>query len=91
MGKIQLFAIANGHFRISRLFSREKIDLMRTLEYIRVYIDDLLIITKSSYEDHLKKVREVLHRLKEANLCMNATKSYFCESEIEYLGYILTR
>jgi hypothetical protein len=66
-------------------------NLMEGLEYIRAYIDDLLVITRGSLEDHLEKLREVLRRLRDAGLKVNAAKSYFCTHEIEYLGYILTR
>ena len=64
---------------------------MRALEYVRTYIDDLLIITKGTFDDHLSKLQEVLSRLQNAGLRINATKSSFALHEIEYLGYILTR
>ncbi len=64
---------------------------MEALEYVRAYIDDLLVITRGSLEDHLEKLREqVLRRLRGAGLKVNAAKSFFCTHEIEYLGYILT-
>ncbi len=66
-------------------------DLMETLEYVRAYIDDLLCITRGSLEDHLDKIEEVLKRLCDAGLKVNAAKSFFCTHEIEYLGYMLTR
>jgi hypothetical protein len=66
-------------------------DLMESLEYVRAYIDDLLIITRGTLEDHLEKLGEVLRRLREAGLKVNVAKSFFCTHEIEYLGYILTR
>ncbi len=66
-------------------------DLMEALEYVRAYIDSLLVITRGTLEDHLDKLREVLRRLREAVLKVNAIKSHFCTHEIEYLGYILTR
>ena len=58
---------------------------------MRAYIDDLLIITRGTLDDHLSKVETVLARLREAGLKVNAAKSFFCTHEIEYLGYILTR
>ena len=64
---------------------------MEALEYVRAYIDDLLVITRGTLEDHLEKLREVLRRLHEAGLKVNAAKPFFCTHEIEYLGYILTR
>ena len=58
---------------------------MESLEYVRVYLDDLLCISKLSLEDHLEKLEEVL------GLKANAAKLTFCALEIEYLGYVLTR
>ncbi len=67
-------------------------DLMETLEYVQAYIDDLLCITRGNLEDHLDKLREVLNRLLDMGLKVNAAKSFFCTHEIEYLGYyMLTR
>jgi hypothetical protein len=34
---------------------------MATLEYIKVYIDDLLVITKGSLNDHLDKFEAGFH------------------------------
>ncbi len=64
---------------------------MEDLEYVRAYLDDLLCISRSSLEDHLNKLEEVLRCLCDAGLKVNAEKSTFCALEIEYLGYILTR
>jgi hypothetical protein len=62
-----------------------------TLEYVRAYIDDLLVITKGCLDDHLDKLKQVFIQLCNAGLKVNATKSVFCAQETEYLGYILTR
>ena len=66
-------------------------ELMLTLEYVRVYLDDLLVITKGTFEDYLVKIEEVLKRLKKAKLRVNAPKCGFALHEIKYLGYLLTR
>ena len=73
------------------IFQEKMSDLMATLEFVRTYLDDLLIITKGSLEDHLEKLSMVLTRLQDAGLKINADKSNFCTIETEYLGYILTR
>ncbi len=64
---------------------------MATLEYVRAYIDNLLVITKGSLDDHLDKLKQVFIQLHDAGLKINATKSVFCVQETKYLGYILTR
>jgi hypothetical protein len=67
------------------------LELMEDLEYVQAYLDELLCISRSSLEDHLKKLEEVLRRLCNAGLKVNAEKLTFCILKIEYLGYILTR
>ncbi len=73
-----------GYAGSADIFQAEMMDLMESLEYVRAYIDDLLVITRGTIEDHLEKLGEVLRRLREAGLKVNAAKSFFC-------GYILTR
>ena len=50
------------------IFQEKISDLMATLEFVRTYLDDLLIIKKGSLEDHLEKLSMVLTRLQEAGL-----------------------
>ena len=42
-------------------------------------------------QDHLSKLEEVLQRLTDSGLKVNAVISFFCESKLEYLGYKITR
>jgi len=64
--------------------------LMQDLGFCRVYLDDLLCITRGTFEEHLEKLQLVLERLTKANLIINAPKSNFCTQSLEYLGYLLT-
>ena len=73
------------------IFQEKMADLMAALEFVKTYLDDLLIISTGSLEDHLEKLTEVLSRLQDAGLKINADKSKFCALETEYLGYIITR
>jgi hypothetical protein len=73
------------------IFQAKMLELMLALEFVRTYIDDLLVITKASLEDHLAKLRMVFTRLREAGSRINADKSTFCIITTEYLGYTLTR
>ncbi len=73
------------------IFQGKMSELMESLEYVRVYLDDLFCISKLSLEDHLEKLEKVLRGLHDAGLKVNAAESTFCALEIEYLGYVLTR
>jgi hypothetical protein len=57
-------------------------ELIESLEYVRAYLDDLLCISKLSLEDHLEKLEEVLRRLHDTGLKVNAAKFTFCALEI---------
>ena len=74
------------------IFQGKMFELMESLEYVRAYLDDLLCISKLSLEDHhVEKLEEVVRRLHDAGLSVNAAKSTFCALEKEYLCYVLTR
>ena len=90
-GKYSCLRLPMGMSGSPDIFQEKMSDLMRTLEYVRTYIDDLLIMTPGTYDDHLTKLQVVLDQLQKAGLCINAAKSNFCQHEIEYLGYIMTR
>jgi hypothetical protein len=73
------------------IFQAQIMDLMVSLEFVRVYMDNLFVSTRGILDKHLQKMETVLTTLRDARLKVNAAKSLFCAHEIEYLGYILTR
>ena len=56
-----------------------------------IYIDDILIVTKGIKQEHLKKVREVMKILDEANIQLKAEKCVIAKYCIEWLGYRLSK
>jgi hypothetical protein len=54
------------------IFQSKILELMESLEYVKAYLDDLLCISRSSLEDHLKKLEEVLRCIRNAGLKVNA-------------------
>ena len=73
------------------IFRQEMPGLMQGLDFIWVYIDDLLCISNTIFNDHLDKVRLVSTRLREAGLKVNAEKSFFCSTSCKYLRYVLSQ
>ena len=55
------------------------IDLLGNLDYVLVYIDDILLLQRpgKTEEDHLKKIEEVLKQLEEIGFRANLRKSFF--------------
>src|SRR5687768_3552368 len=66
-------------------------NLMSGLEFARAYLNNLLLITKGNFNKHLVQLKEALTCLSEAGLKINMSKSLFCQTELEYLGYWITR
>jgi len=73
------------------IFQEKMSKLMQDLEFARAYLDDLLVISKGSFEEHLKFLEQALTRLSEAGLKVNISKSTFCKHDLEYLGYYISR
>ncbi len=48
-----------GVARSPDIFQEKMTGLMSDLEYVRAYINDLLIISKDSFKDHLTKLEKV--------------------------------
>ncbi len=90
-GKYSYKRLPMGFGGSADIFQAQMMDLMASLEYVRAYIDDLLIITKGTLDDQIEKIKIVIARLRDAGLKVNPAKLFFCTHEIEYLGYILTR
>ena len=67
------------------------VSLMAGLEFVRVYLDDCLVISKTTFSDHLVKLEQCLTCIGDAGLRINAEKSYFGRTAIEYPGYWVTQ
>ena len=60
--------------------------LTQDMEYVKTYLDDLLILTNKTFKDHLRKLELVLARLSTAGMRVNASKSKFISEQIQYYG-----
>ena len=61
------------------------------MTFVLVYIDDILIITKGTFEQHMEAVKEVLVKLLNVSIQLNVDKSHFETTKVDYLGYIINR
>ena len=90
-GKYEYLRLPMGLCNSPDIFQEKMSELMAGLEFARAYIDDLLVITSGDFDKHLGHLETVLSRLSEAGLKVNATKSFFARTELEYLGYWITQ
>ena len=85
-GKYSYLRLLMGMSGSPDIFQEKMSDLMRTLEYLRSYIDDLFIITPGTYDDHLTYLQVVLNQLQKAGLHINAAKSNFGSIKLSTWG-----
>ena len=60
VGKISIQASTNGSFNLLDIFQHKMNDLFHGFEFIRAYIDNLLVLTKGDLTDHVHKLLEFL-------------------------------
>lgn len=56
---------------------------------VLVYLDDLIIFGKS-LEEHEERLLKVLDRLQETGLKVSLDKCQFCQTEVKYVGHIVS-
>ena len=72
------------------IFQQKINDLFHGFEFICTCIDDILILTKGYWTDHVQKLKLNLNKLNEKGLQCNIEKSFFRHNEIEYSGFWVT-
>ena len=90
-GKFEYQRIPMGLCNSPDIFQEKMNELFTGLDFARTYIDDLLCLTKGNFDDHLEKLELMFQRLSRGGLKVNAKKSFFARSELEFLGYWITR
>ena len=81
------FGLCNAPATFQRLMESVLAGLAR--ECCMVYLDDILV-TGTTFEDHLINLRLVLTRIREAGLRLKPTKCKFAQREVVYLGYVVS-
>ena len=75
---------------LADVFQRELSRLFQSIPFVLVYINDILIITKGKFEQHIETVKEVLVKLLKVNMQLNVDKLHFA-TIVDYLCCIINR
>ena len=68
------------------IFQENISKLLEGFDRICTYIDDVQVITKNDLKYHMNALEKILQRLAEVGLKVNPEKSFFVQTETEYLG-----
>ena len=83
--KICPFGLAQAPAYFQRLVS----EVLRGLSFAFGYLDDILIFSPDM-DTHLKHVRQMFDRLREADLKLKASKCNFLKAHVQYLGHLIS-
>ena len=70
-------------------FQRLVHEVLKGITFAFGYLDDILIFSPDN-ETHLKHLKEVFQRLREADLKLKASKCNFFKKHIQYLGHLVS-
>jgi hypothetical protein len=90
-GKYQYKRLPMGVKTSPDIFQRIMYELLGDIPNMQVCLDDIIITSNGTFEEHAAIMEQVLDRLQKANVRANLRKCYFGESKIDYLGYEITR
>ena len=78
-----------GMRNAGQIFQRFMDKVLDSLDYCFVYVDDVLIGSKSP-EEHVLHLREVLSRLAEHGIVLNGKKCVLGVPEVQFLGHMVS-
>jgi hypothetical protein len=84
--KVMPFGLTNAPTTFMRLIN----DIFRAHlgQFVVIYLDDILIFSRT-WDTHMQHVRQVLQILQEHKLQVKAKKSYFGQTSVPYLGFVV--
>ncbi|XP_058456730.1 uncharacterized protein K02A2.6-like [Malaya genurostris] len=90
LGLFQPTRLMYGVASAPAIFQRQISQILQGIPGVTVFLDDVKV-TGPDDETHLRRLREVLRRLHEHNMRVNASKCEFFSDSIEYCGYVIDR
>ena len=82
------FGLCNAPATFERLM--ESVLARMPWETCLVYLDDIIVMGKS-FDEHLVNLTQVFERLRSSNLKLSPKKCCLCQTQVTYLGYVVTR
>ena len=85
-GNFVFFAMPFGLRNAAQTFQRFMDEVVKGLDFVYVYIDDILIFSENE-EQHIHHLDQLFDRLNEHGIAINTQKSDFIANEVDFLGF----
>ena len=90
-GKFRYNCLSRGMCASGDIVQAKVEKLRGDIEGVKRYIDDILVLSKDIFDNHINQLIIIFGRLRAAGLKGNAPKWSCGLKEITYLGYVITR
>ena len=80
-----------GIYTLGNTFQSELDDLLSDIKGVKLYINDILVLSKEIFSKHIYQLRFIFAGMRTAGLKFNAPKLSFVLTVITYLVYIITQ
>ena len=88
-GLFQYTVLPNGARNASKCFQRLADQVLKGAEeYSAAHVDDILVFSRT-WEEHIQHLKDILARLRKANLTAKLDKCQFGQRSIKVLGHVL--
>ncbi len=84
--KVLSFGLTNA----PAVFQREMNEVLADLPFVLVYLDGILVFSKS-VEEHTEHLKQVLARLRKHKLYAKMSKCFFFRDSVEFLGHVVSK
>lgn len=89
-GLFEFTVMTFGLRNAAQTFQRFIDNVLRGLDFVFPYLDDILIAS-SSPEQHIKDIAAVFDRLRHYGLVINGDKCHFALESVAFLGHVVTK
>lgn len=88
-GLFEFKFMTHGLRNASQTFQRFMNEVTQDLNFVFVNIDDILVFSQTA-EEHKQQLRTLFNRLREYGLQINPAKCVLGQSQVQFLGYMVT-
>lgn len=86
--KVLPFGLVNSIAEFQKIL--DKVLGPEILNFVAIYVDDIHIMSKS-FSEHLEHLSQIFQKFSEHNITINASKSHFFQSQVLFLGHVISK
>ena len=88
-GSFEWKALPMGLTNAPSVFMRTMADICRDLKFVKIFIDDILVFSKT-VEEHEAHLTQLMQRLAEHKIQLKESKARWFQSAVKFLGHVVS-